>query len=515
MTAPSTATTPDGIEFDTSARHWTLSRDITISLRWIDEFLNEPAKTGALSTLIHYARTYSPATTCMMSGLLHTLLCSVLLRDEKASLITPYMLMNYRGTLNSTTEHYLGSLRSFLMCWVELGHFGIEPEVVPLLNGWRLRGNTKGLAVRITCPKKGALSDLEFAGFQQRLLKAFETGDITLDHFVLVTLFMATGRRPCQLADIKALDFIETRSCDGLSEFVLKVPRRKQRGGRWRAEFKAIALTPEIGMAVRELIVENEATFLALWPGFTTPVTKQLPLFVAWQSVLKMKHVALDSLLLSIEGEAFHRRSRVLGIRLEQVAKSLFVLSERTGSPIRVFPLRLRRTIGTRAAREGYGALIIAELLDHSDTQSASIYTENLPEHVDPLNEAVSMQLAPLAQAFAGVLVDLEAEALRGSDIGSRIRTEGGSNAGTCGHYGFCGACAPVACYTCRHFQPWLDGEHNEVLETLRSERSRIFEATRDPVMSSVNDRTIFAVIEVIRRCEFRRTELKGASYIG
>jgi len=168
VTAPSTATTPDGIEFDTSARHWTLSRDITISLRWIDEFLNEPAKTGALSTLIHYARTYSPATTCMMSGLLHTLLCSVLLRDEKASLITPYMLMNYRGTLNSTTEHYLGSLRSFLMCWVELGHFGIEPEVVPLLNGWRLRGNTKGLAVRITCPKKGALSDLEFAGFQQR-----------------------------------------------------------------------------------------------------------------------------------------------------------------------------------------------------------------------------------------------------------------------------------------------------------------------------------------------------------
>jgi hypothetical protein len=153
------------------------------------------------------------------------------------------------------------------MCWVELGHFGIDPEVVPLLNGWRLRGNTKGLAVRITCPKKGALSDLEFAGFQQRLLKAFETGDITLDHFVLVTLFMATGRRPCQLADIKALDFIETRSCDGLSEFVLKVPRRKQRGGRWRAEFKAIALTPEIGMAVRELIVENEATFLALWPG--------------------------------------------------------------------------------------------------------------------------------------------------------------------------------------------------------------------------------------------------------
>jgi hypothetical protein len=92
-------------------------------------------------------------------------------------------------------------------------------------------------------------------------------------------------------------------------------------------------------------------------------------------------------------------------------------------------------------------------LLNRSDDQNARVYTENVPEHVNAINEAIARQLAPLAQAFAGVLVDQEADAIRGKDRASRVRADSGNGTGSCGHFGFCGALAPIACYTCKHFQ--------------------------------------------------------------
>ena len=49
----------------------------------------------------------------------------------------------------------------------------------------------------------------------------------------------------------------------------------------------------------------------------------------------------------------------------------------------------------------------------HTDTQNARVYTENVPEHVDAINEAVARQLAPLAQAFAGVVIKKASDALK------------------------------------------------------------------------------------------------------
>jgi integrase len=425
------------------------------------------------------------------------------------------MLINFRATLNRSTETKLSSLKGFLKRWMLLSYGGIDPAVVKLLDSWRLRGSIKGLAVQTSCPHKGALSDLEYEALQQRLLRAFETDDISLDDFVLVALSMATGRRPSQLGDIKGLDLVVANSSDGLSEFVLKIPRRKQRAGRWRAAMKPFALAPEIGMVVQRLILKNEARLLALWPDLATSIQKNLPLFAGWHALERKAGEPSSTLALLMEEQTFHVTTQMLRERVINAIASLSVPSERTGGSLRVFPQRLRRTIGTRAAREGYGVLVIAELLDQSDTQSAGIYTENVPEHVDAINEAVARQLAPLAQAFAGILVDSEIQAVRGFDSTSRIRAEAGPGVGTCGQYGFCGALSPIACYTCNNFQPWLDGAHEQVLATLRSERARIFEITQDPTIAAINDRTILAVTEVVLRCEGRQAELKEMRQLG
>jgi hypothetical protein len=119
----------------------------------------------------------------------------------------------------------------------------------------------------------------------------------------------------------------------------------------------------------------------------------------------------------------------------------------------------------------------------------------------------MALQLAPYAQAFQGILVDSESDAKRGGDLASRIKFKG-QNTATCGQYGFCGASAPIPCYTCQHFQPWLEGPHEEVLADLLAEREQVEQITGDIAMAAVNDRTIFAVVNVIQRCHIRRTEL-------
>jgi hypothetical protein len=149
--------------------------------------------------------------------------------------------------------------------------------------------------------------------------------------------------------------------------------------------------------------------------------------------------------------------------------------------------------------------LIIAELLDHTDTQNVGVYIEATPGIVERIDRAVALHLAPLAQAFAGVIIENESQATRAGDASSRICDPRFDSTmkpmGNCGKHGFCSSLAPISCYTCSNFQPWLDGPHEAVLSHLISERERLLESA-DLRVASVNDRTILAVAEVVRRCE-------------
>jgi hypothetical protein len=58
------------------------------------------------------------------------------------------------------------------------------------------------------------------------------------------------------------------------------------------------------------------------------------------------------------------------------------------------------------------------------------------------------------------------------------------------------------------HFQPWLDGPHDKVYQDLLSDRTRLYEITKDEAVTAALDRTIVAVAQVIQRCQARREEL-------
>lgn len=381
--AKKTATSREGYNFNPESRVWKISREYPINLNWVDELLEKEISDSFLHVLTHYAQKYSAAHTFNQAMRFQHFAKEQCQSNSKLlAKASSEGLISYRSTLSQEHEWYLGSLRGFLKSWIKLGYTGINDDVKSLLDNWRLKGNIKGRAVQTLCPTEGPLSDLEFEALHQKLTEGFESNSINIEDFVLTQIFITTGRRPAQLADLKIKDLIEAKAKNGLREFILNVPRRKQRGINWREQFKPFALTIEIGLLVKSLIEKNTFRFLKLFNISSLSNIEELPIFPRWSVINAVKEKLQDAKSVIQEPE-LHHVSTELRFWLDTIVSSLEIPSERTGKNLKVFPTRLRRTLATRAAREGFGELIIAELLDHSDTQNARVYTENVPEHVE------------------------------------------------------------------------------------------------------------------------------------
>ncbi len=375
-----------------------------------------------------------------------------------------------------------------LLKWHALGYPGVDSDVVPLIKGIRKVGNQKGEAVLTLDAKNGPLTDTEALAVAAGLDAAREDGRINESEYLLAQMFVLLGQRPIQYAALKVSDLRAVKASDGSMSYLIRIPRAKQQDLPLRHAFKDRLLVPRIG----ERLHRHCAQLRQEW-AHEFPDTDAIPMFPSRAHRKKAP-----------DGFRRHRTSDSLAETFIRVMKSLRVSSERTGGPIHMTPTRFRRTVGTRAAIEGHGELVIAELLDHNDTQNVGVYTQAVPQIIERIDRAVAMHLAPLAQAFVGVLINDESEASRGSDQTSRICgphiDTGMKPMGSCGKHGFCDLMAPIACYTCRSFQPWRDGPHEAVLQYLLYERER-FVGQADVRIASVNDRTILAVAEVVRLC--------------
>lgn len=488
-----------GYGFSEDDAIWEIEKNVTINVSKICEKLDTDVRRGFLKTLAHYATNYSSGHTKTISERMH-----YMMRESNASKISVPMLISYRSTLKRETEWYLGTLRGFLYKWHKLGNPGVTEDVVDLLKGWRLKGNIKGDSVKRMDPRDGPLTDNELLGFNEGAVRAFEMDRIGIDDLALALMSSHTGRRPRQIAHTKLGDLDGAlKNKKGEPMYLIRIPRAKQRGEAFRNSFKDFAMTQELWAvleAQRKLTIELVERKL----GFKLQSADQglLPLFPdldAFDGVTSIQD--LQGLLAS---DRLHLAPNQVTALLRKVVSISRCHSERTGELLDIVATRFRYTTGTRAAREGFGPMVIAELLDHSDMQSAGVYVKNIPENVAALDKAVGFQLAPFAQAFQGVLVNREEDADRGNDSSSRIRHKG-QGAGTCGTRSYCGANVPIPCYTCMHFQPWLDGPHEVVYEDLLKDRERIQQITGDATIASVNDRTILAVAQVIQLCSARR----------
>lgn len=478
----------DGREFSLDAERWKLSKDSDIPVAAISEYLDADTYKSLKNVLAFYAKTSSSK---HVSNLFYR--CKDYLDITKGQ--PPFSvvsLISYRSSLDKHTEWYMGVLRGLIRQWAQLGYPGIPKNSLTLLDKWTIKGNEKGYAVQSMCPEAGPLTDIEMGAVTESVLASFGNGDISLTDTCLVMTLAMTGRRPGQLAALKVKDLLPK---DG--KYYVNFPRAKQHHKGWRQSFKKFPVVEDLWLLLQqqaEFTVEEFS--VRMGQGFDRGIVGELPLFA------ELKHLRLDIPLSDqLENDMLHVPTFRANDALDRVALIISVISERTGFPIHLNPTRFRYTLGTNLGREGRGEYVIAEALDHSDTQNVGVYVKNISEVVERIDRAVALQLGPIAQQFQGVLITSESQARRSGDPSSRICGRSG-NVGSCGSYGFCSALAPIACYTCMHFQPWLDGPHEAVLDQLISDRDRVYENTGDLKIASVNDRLILAVSDVVHRCK-------------
>lgn len=503
---PSLIRTKNGVELDPRQDVWAY-RDNLVSVNL--EFLAITGVShnfieGMKSVLVWYAENRaSDSLVNMFYRLKHLCLTLSANRIEPLSAITSTDLINYRASLDANNNWYLSSLSGVLKRWHDLGAPGVTADAKALLVQIRLKGNQKGVAVLTMDPNSGPFTDIELQAISSALNDAYAGGTLSLDKYLLVWLFMLLGQRSVQYAALKVCDVIVGRAKDGSPRYSLRVPRAKQQNVMSRAEFKDRLLIPQIG----ELLVQYAVAIrLRFEKSFAD--AGQAPLFTSEV----FEEVAAPA------GFEYHKTAAVIGRSIKSVLDKLNVLSERTGERIHITPRRFRYTIGTRAAAEGHGALVIAELLDHTDTQNVSVYIKSTPEMLERIDRAMAFVMAPMAQAFAGTLIYDESEATRSDDPRSRIVDPRFDTSfkpmGNCGSYSFCGFAAPIACYTCKNFQPWLDGPHEAVLDHLIAERERL-SVSADLRIASVNDRTILAVTHLVILCKEMREKLEEGVNLG
>src|SRR5690242_550084 len=497
-----TTVSKDGYPLNPADDNWRLNKDALISLGATSRLISTTNR-GFRQALQRYAEEMSAMHTYNMAERFKRFM-----RDTGASQVTVVDLINWRASLGQDEQWQLGGLKGFLLAWHDYGFEGVSEEVVELLRGWRIQGNEKGAAVASGCPESGPFTDLEMAALLDWANMAVAQEDLAFEDYAYLLTLAMTARRPVQIAALRGRDLIREAG-DGPSMFRLNIPRAKQRGQGFRHAYRTLAIIEDLYLVLQQQHQQSVAAVReAIGHVLDPELAGEVPIFLNRERLKGVCDIdGLESLLIGSAPDRLHVTTSALASALQRCAKASTARSERTGEFIRLSATRFRRTRGTKLRREGFGAFIIAELLDHSDIQNVSVYTENTAQDAVIVYELVGAQLAPFAQACLGRLVNSEREAIRGDDPRSRVPNDRQHAVGTCGNYGFC-ASGYRACYTCFHFQPWVDGPHEEVLTDIYAEKERARAAGCSDVIVNANDQLILAVEHCVSMCKEARMQV-------
>jgi len=476
------ASTKSGVQFDALADIWTYRdgvNDIYLDFNQLPNSSRE-FREHAKKVLSWYAENRSPD---HLHNLFRRLQHFLRASTKEISSVSAVDLLNYRAGLTESTAWYVGTLAGLLRKWQSLGYPCIGDDVELLLKQLRLKGNAKGIAVLTWDVHEGPFTHIETEALHAALNTAYAGGTLPMADYVLAWLYILLGQRNKQHAALKVCDVQVKRDAESTPTYSILMPSAKKGTVFSRADLVERPLTEQFGELLVDYAEKVRARFESILPD-----PMQAPLF-------PVPHLTRSS-----PGFEFHRSAADIGHIISYALESLGAVSERTGKAMNISAVRFRRTIGTRAAEEGHSPLVIARLLDHTDTQNVGVYSSSSPAIIERIDRAIAMEMAPLAQAFAGTLVEGLAENSSHRIIDLRV-DRSGAPMGDCGNHGYCGFNAPIACYTCSSFEAWLDGPHEAVLQHLLDQREKHLK-TSDKRIASINDRTIYAVAAVIQACK-------------
>lgn len=445
------------------------------------EYIRFLLKTKALPTAHNAFQYTTPA-----------IISEIFKNAESQNIIIPYKLFSAEqerlGVRNRWQLHYL---RHFYRWGFNQGYSCFCQDVLTRVEKMVIGGNKKGRAVKTEDPEQGPLTDAEVRDITLSLRASFIEDTISLGEQVAVWLCLAFGSNASQYAMMRESDVDFIRDDDGdLVATIIKVPRHKKRHSKKRSEFKPRKLNRFVSTVVQKMIEQNENRVIDASAGEKRPLfwsdkrQDQGPNMAAW---------------------SWHITANQFTNLVKKAITGLNVRS-RTGGDLQVTSRRFRYTLATRLLQEGASSYAVASALDHSDLQNVQTYTHLSSQILDHINPAVAKELGDRAKAFTQIIAS-EDQAVNGDVMSSR-RYFGDREAnvfepiGTCGHNTLCNVAAPLACYVCPRFQPWLDAPHQLVLDSLISRRNDRRERSSDMRMVGLEDEILAAVANVVNRIE-------------
>lgn len=490
-----------GYVFDEYADEWRLDGSVRISLAFLSEMgIEEETAAGFRQSLSRYAQELSASHCYNIRNRVVNFFISTESRDFSVD-----ALSLFRASLADEHIWYLGVIRGFLDSWSEWGCLGLDKRSIKYLSALTLKGNEKGVAVLMNCPYSGPYTTLEHQSLLHGLANAYIEGGLSQHDYSFLLAVSMTGRRPVQIRYLKLCDLSFDDGEGGRRGYFLSIPRAKQRGeGKFRAIMKRILICKDLWDALTDQKNEVRSWVKDNIGLLDDSVVSQLPLFPDYERLKDCSQTELSS---NLQTDLLHQTQEGISLMRNNLNRKVVAYSERTRDRLVIGFNRLRRTYATNLAIEGFGPMVIAEALDHSDTQQVSVYARPEKETAKQVSEVMAPVFAPLAMAFAGKLVESERDALRGDDPHSRVKLSTDVGVGSCGNNAFC-ADGWKACYVCRNFQPWLHAPHTQARDSLLKEREAQRKAGVSEKVIGASDRNLFAITQVIQLCNERIVEL-------
>lgn len=500
-----------GYEFDVFSDKWQLNKSTSINLRLLESFNLAPKfELNFRLILAAYSCEFSSSYVVNIY-----LTCRHIFSTGVTNRICEEHILNYRATLTEKTECRLGSARAFFMDWHDRELGGIEKKVIALLEKMRLKGSEKGKAVTTGCPYSGAYTYEEQIAFIDWYVNAYTKRAISLKEYAFIIALQYTGARPIQLCYLYYGDLVYRLESD-IKHFDLKIPNVKKRNERIRDSFQRKSDMNKDLMLVLEAQAKDSIKTIEKHFGvlLSNEEKKLVPIFLNaseldgvsdFRNFIQIENQTPDYFCMTVSG---YKNMMARIARLCPLKTNRIMIDGQPGD-LHINARRFRYTHATNMAIAGAGDIVIATELGHEDTQYVKIYTEFKEEIAERIDDALAPSLVPLAQAFAGTLIDSEKDAIRANDPRSRINNSEGYIVGNCGNFGFC-ANGMIHCYTCIKFQPWVNAPHKGVLDNVLAERDRKREMGASEFVLQSHNRSIAAIKVVIQMCEERKQEFKN-----
>lgn len=500
-----------GYQFDVYADEWRVDNSLRVNWRLTYELgLDENCAVGFRKALAVYAREVSGNYTYNCFNWMKKIFSVTGDGEIKVSTI-----QNYLSTLDAKNEYKLGAIKGFLLDWHSKGYEGMSKEVADFLEQLKLKGNIKGKAVAKGCPHSGAYSLQEQKSILEWAVNAFMNDDLTLEEYAWLLANMYTGKRPVQLRSLAKEDLVIQQTPANEMNYSLKVPKAKKQDLGFREGFEELDIDEDLALVLFNM---SEASIKSVEDWFDVALSDELkakiPIYLNKDALSQFKSIAEMAIKIKATPDVLFMTSAQANVLMGLISHKCQAKTERlNGEFIHLTSRRFRYTVASNAARRGFGAYYIAELLGHSDIQNVKVYTENTSKDVELIDEAMSEVLAPLAQAFAGTLIETERDAIRTNDPRSRIKSGNGASVGNCGEYGFC-ASGGRQCYLCTKFQPWVHANHQAVLDDLDAERETLKRRGASQFVIQSTDRLHMAITQVVQMCKAWKEKNKQGALI-